>query len=196
MRRNFPRLTGLVLLGALASSPAAAHTLSSGGAGLGHGFLHPLSGLDHLLAMLAVGFWASRLHGRAVWLMPAAFVGALALGAVLGWSGSPWPVVETGILASLVVTGVLAARAVQLPTSLGLALIGLFGVCHGHAHGAEIPAAAAPALYGLGFVLATVALHAAGVGLGLAATATGRPALARAAGAGVAAAGLWLFVAG
>lgn len=194
MGHSILRLAGLAVLAVLASNPAAAHTFGAGGAGFGHGFLHPLSGLDHLLAMLAVGFWASQLHRKAMWLTPAAFVGALMLGAGLGWSGLSWPAVETGIIGSIIVIGLLTACAARLPTAFGLTLIGLFGLFHGHAHGAEIPEAVAPVLYGLGFVLATVLLHATGMALGLTAAAIRWPALTRAAGAGVAAVGLWLLV--
>lgn len=170
--------------------PAAAHTFGATGAGLAEGFLHPLGGWDHLLAMLAVGVWAAQLGGRAVWAAPAAFVGGLVLGAVLGMAGVELVAVETGILASLVVVGLLIALAVRLPLPGGLALVALFGLVHGHAHGTELPEAASPLLYGIGFVSASILLHAIGVALGTAARRWALPLLPRLGGGAVAAAGL------
>lgn len=175
----------------LAAGPAAAHTFGAEGAGFAAGFGHPLLGFDHLLAMVAVGLWAGQLGGRAAWLVPAAFVGALAAGAGMALAGAALPAVEPAILASVLALGLLVAFAVRLPAGVAMALVAAFALCHGHAHGAEMPAAASPLLYGLGFVLATVLLHAAGLALGRAATRLVLPALARAAGAAVAAAGLW-----
>lgn len=172
------------------AGPAEAHTFGAGGAGLTQGFLHPLGGWDHLLAMLAVGVWASQLGGRAIWAAPAAFVGGLLFGAILGMAGVELVAVETGILASLVVVGLLIALAVQLPLPAGLVLVACFGLVHGHAHGTELPETAAPALYALGFVSASVLLHLAGVGLGLAARRWALPLLPRLGGGAVAAAGL------
>jgi urease accessory protein len=180
---------------ALAAGPAAAHTFGAGGAAFAAGFGHPLFGLDHLLAMVAVGVWAAQLGGRATWQVPAAFVYALVLGAALALAGLPLPAAEPGIMASVLALGLLVAFAVRLPASAGMALVALFALCHGHAHGAEIPAAANPLLYGAGFVLATVALHAAGVALGWGGARLLSPLLARAAGAAVATAGLWALLA-
>lgn len=175
---------------ALASGPAAAHGLDAAGGGFAAGFGHPLLGLDHLLAMIAVGLWASQLGGRGLWQVPAAFVVMLAVGAGLALAGVPLPAVEPGIMASLLVLGLLVAFAVRLPTAAGMALVALFALCHGHAHGAEMPAAASAWLYGGGFVLATAALHATGAVLGWAAS----PRLTRAAGAAVAGLGALLLV--
>jgi urease accessory protein len=158
------------------------------------GFSHPLAGLDHLLAMVAVGLWAAQLGGRAIWQVPAAFVGALALGASLALAGVAVPAVEPGIMASLLVMGLLIAFAVRLPAAVGTALVAVFAVCHGHAHGTEMPMASAPLLYGAGFVLATAALHALGVALGWAGARLVSPALTRAAGAAIAIAGLWALL--
>ena len=194
MGRNAPTRTALVAALAFAASPAEAHTFGADGAGFAAGFGHPLLGLDHVLAMVAVGAWAAQLGGRATWQIPAAFVYALVLGAALALAGLPLPVVEPGILASVLAFGLLIAFAVRLPAPVGMALAAMFALCHGHAHGAEMPLAADPLLYGAGFILATVALHAAGVALGWAARLLS-PALTRAAGAAVAAAGLWTLLA-
>jgi urease accessory protein len=182
-------------LAASAAGPAAAHTFGADGAGFAAGLGHPLFGLDHLLAMVAVGVWAAQLGGRATWQVPAAFVYALVLGAALALAGLPLPAVEPGIMASVLALGLLIAFAVRLPAPSGMALAALFALFHGHAHGAEIPAAADPLLYGAGFVLATVALHAAGIALGWGAARLLSPALTRAAGAAVATAGLWALLA-
>lgn len=178
----------------LTSGSALAHSFGAQGAGFAAGFGHPLLGLDHLLAMIAVGLWASQLGGRAVWRVPAAFVMALALGALLAVLGMSLPAVEPGIMASMLVVGLLIAFAVRLPTAAGMAIVALFALCHGHAHGAEMPVAAQPVLYGLGFVLASALLHGAGVGLGLTMARLATPRLTRAAGAAVALAGAWALI--
>jgi urease accessory protein len=185
------RAGAMALATALASGPAAAHTFGAEGAGFAAGLGHPLFGADHLLAMVAVGLWAAQLGGRAVWQVPAAFVVALVAGALLALAGVGLPAVEPGIMASVLVLGLLVAGAVRLPAAAGMALVGLFALCHGHAHGAEMPAAADPALYGLGFVLATGFLHALGLALGFVAARQAAPAAARCAGAAIAVAGLW-----
>ncbi len=176
----------------LVAAPAAAHTGAAAGAGLAHGFAHPLGGLDHLLAMVTVGVWAAQRGGRAVWALPAAFVGMMLAGGSLGLSGVALPGVEGAVLASVIVLGAVVALAARPGLPLGLAIVGAFGLFHGQAHGAEMPAAAAPALYAAGFVAATALLHAAGVGAALAAR---RGLLLRAAGAAVAASGVVLAAA-
>lgn len=195
MGRNASLRLGLVAAAwALAVRPAAAHTFGAEGAGFVAGFGHPLLGIDHLLAMVAVGLWAAQLGGRALWQVPAAFVVALAGGAVLALAGIGLPAVEPGIMASVLVLGLLIAFAVRLPAGAAVALVALFALAHGHAHGAEMPQAANAALYALGFVLATVLLHATGATLGWATARVLLPSLARLAGAAVATVGLWGLV--
>ncbi len=161
MKRTF--LAALLLA---IASPAMAHP--------GHGvsgFAHPFSGADHLLAMVGVGVWASLLATRrpsALWLVPAAFVGMMLVGAAAGFAGINLPIVEAGIATSVLVLGVLIVAAVRLPTAAAMALVGLFAIFHGYAHAIEAPAGDV-ALYMLGFVAATILLHALGAGLGLAA---------------------------
>lgn len=156
----------------LASLPgsAAAHTGMAidalGAHGLIAGFSHPFSGLDHLLAMIAVGLWAAQLGGRARWLVPTAFVGAMILGSVLGTMGIAVPWAEPGILASVLILGLLVAAGVRLPLAASALLAGVFALCHGHAHGAEMPALVAGLGYGAGFTVATIGLHVLGLGLG------------------------------
>ena len=158
------------------------------------GLTHPLTGWDHLLAMVAVGLWAAQLGGRARWALPAGFVGAMILGAVAGVSGLRPPGIETGILASVLVLGLAVAAAARLPLGGGIALAALAGLVHGLAHGAEMPLQADSLRFLAGMVTATAGLQAAGLAAGWAA---GRrqTALVRWAGAGIAAAGALLVFA-
>ncbi len=151
----------------LAAGPAGAHTGRSAG-GVVDGLLHPLTGVDHLLAMLAVGIVAvvAVPRGR-TWAAPAAFVGGMVAGGIGGLADVPLPGAEVLIVASVLLLGVAIARAVQEQTSWLLAALVIAGVAHGHAHGAEAPTAVHPALYVGGFVLATAGLHVAGIGTGL-----------------------------
>ena len=143
---------------------AEAHTFGSQGAGLMAGLTHPFVGLDHLLAMIAVGIWAGQLGGRAVWLIPLTFVSVMAAAATLASFGLLLPLMEPAIACSVLVLGLLIAGSVRLPTSVGVLLVSLFAVFHGYAHGLELPQAASPILYGAGFVLATALLHGLGIG--------------------------------
>ena len=143
---------------------AEAHTFAAQGTGLAAGLAHPFIGLDHLLAMIAVGIWAGQLGGRAVWIVPLTFVSVMAAAAGLGSLGFSLPMVEPAIACSVLVLGLLIACSIRLPTIAGVGLVGLFAVFHGYAHGLELPQAASPILYGLGFVLATTLLHGLGIG--------------------------------
>ncbi|WP_421694348.1 HupE/UreJ family protein [Aestuariivirga sp.] len=147
---------------------AHAHTGAGDASGFVHGFSHPFSGLDHILAMVAVGLYAAQRGGRALWLVPLAFVGMMAVGGVLGVYGVNLPLVELGIAASVIVLGAAVAFEVRLPTAAALGLVGFFAIFHGHAHGAEMPADAAGLSFAAGFMIATAMLHGLGVGLGLA----------------------------
>jgi urease accessory protein len=130
------------------------------------GLSHPLFGLDHVLAMVAVGLWAATTGGRAVYLVPLAFVAMMGGGFLLALIGAPLPFVEPAILASVIALGLLIAAAVKLPTSMGMIVVGLFALFHGFAHGGEV-GAATYLEYGLGFAVATALLHLAGLGIGL-----------------------------
>lgn len=166
-----------------------------GDGSFGWGVLHPVTGWDHLLAMVAVGLWAGAIGGRAVWAVPAAFVSAMVGGAVLALAGVAVPGVEQGIAASVFALGLLVALGKGLPAALAVAWVAIFAVFHGAAHGAEMPAGASAAAYIVGFALTTALLHAAGVGAATLATRTATPAAARLAGVAIAAvgAGMWLF---
>jgi len=159
------------------------------------GFGHPLGGLDHVLAMVAVGLWATQLSGRALWLVPLTFVLTMAVGGLLGFLGIPLPMVETGIAGSVLILGALVALASRLPLVASMALVGLFAIFHGYAHGAEMAVESSALWYGLGFMLATATLHALGIGIALAAG-RGVPArLVRVGGAAIAASGMLLLAA-
>lgn len=187
---------GMAVLGFLAAGGAEAHVFGAWGGGLGEGFFHPIGGLDHVLAMVAVGLWAAQLGGRALGALPAAFLSMMAVGGLFGGAGIPLPWVEAGAAASVVVLGMAVAWALRWPMLAGLGLVGLFALYHGHAHGAEIPQTAAPALYAFGFLAATALLHGAGIALGrLAASRLIGPKLLRGTGAAVAAAGVVLWMA-
>jgi urease accessory protein len=162
--------------------------------GFANGFAHPLSGLDHLLAMTAVGLWAAQRGGRALWMVPLAFVSIMAFGGMLGMAGfGQIPLIEQAIAASVLVLGIFLAVAARLPMWASILVIGLFAVFHGYAHGAEMPATASGLLYGLGFVLATVTLHLLGIGVGLAAQRTNSMKMVRCAGVAIAACGIYLL---
>lgn len=152
----------------LTTVPALAHVGMGHVDTLGHGFMHPLGGIDHVLAMVAVGLYAGSLGGRALWLVPLTFVGTMILGGVLAYLGFPLPLVEMGIGLSVIVMGLAIALGVRLPTVAAVALVGLFALFHGHAHGTEgIGLGLAFLPYAAGFVVATVSLHLAGIVLGL-----------------------------
>ncbi len=178
-----------VLVAFLSPGLALAHGGADGG-GLVHGLMHPLSGLDHVLAMVAVGVFAAQLGGRATWAVPAAFAGMMAVGGLMGAVGVGLPWVEAAIGLSVLALGLLVAGGVRMPVAAAMALVGAFAVFHGHAHGMEMPAGAGALQYGIGFIAGTAALHAVGLALGLA---TG-PRMARLAGAGTALAGLGLAI--
>lgn len=156
------------LFAVLLPTSAFAHVGVGDASGFGHGFAHPMSGFDHILAMVAVGIFAAQLGGRALWLVPLAFVSTMIVGGALGIAEISVPFVEIGIGLSVVVLGLAVAFALPLPTTIAMALVGFFAIFHGHAHGAEMPETASGLAYGAGFVIATSLLHAAGIGLGLA----------------------------
>lgn len=156
-----------------APSIAMAHTSADPSASLAHGFVHPVGGIDHLLAMIAVGTLAFILGGRARWLVPVTFVVMMALGGLLGMQGVTIPFVEVGIAVSVIVLGLALSLRWKAPTAAAMATAGLFAIFHGHAHGAEMPFDAAGLSYAFGFMAATVLLHGLGIGLGAAVSRTG-----------------------
>lgn len=159
----------LILFSFLVLPTAAfAHTGVGGAHDIAHGFMHPLLGLDHILAMVAVGILAACLGGRALWLVPASFVLVMALAGVAGAVGVNIPYVEIGVVCTVIVLGLMIAFGMRLPLSAAVALVGFFAIFHGHAHGAELPEDSSGIAYGVGFLFATAMLHALGIGIGLA----------------------------
>jgi urease accessory protein len=150
----------------LVPTAALAHSGVGHVHGFAQGFLHPLGGVDHVLAMVTVGVFAWQLSGRALWLVPATFVLAMAAGGALGIAGVELPLVEFGIAASVVVLGAIVAFKIKAPLAVAMGLVGAFAVFHGHAHGTEMPPDALGAAYAAGFLLATALLHAGGIALG------------------------------
>jgi urease accessory protein len=150
----------------LTPAVAFAHTGVGDTSGFVHGFGHPISGLDHVLAMLMVGVFAWQLGGRALWLVPTTFVAVMAICGALGIAGIGVPFVEIGIAVSVVVFGAAVAFDLKAPTVAAMGVVGLFAVFHGHAHGAEIPESAGGVAYAAGFMIATALLHLAGITAG------------------------------
>ncbi len=182
----------------LAATPALAHTGAGTVSGFASGFGHPIGGLDHLLAMVAVGILASQQGGKSVWLLPLSFVGMMIVGGILGVANVALPFVELGIVGSVIVLGAVIALGKHLPTGAAMALVGLFAVFHGHAHGTEMPATASGIEYGIGFAVATAALHAIGLGLGMLVKKLAEkaaPVAVRAGGGAIAAVGVFLLAA-
>jgi urease accessory protein len=189
MRNSTRFLTAIFLLAA--SSTALAHP-GHNVSGFAAGLMHPFSGLDHLLAMVAVGLWAAQGGGRKIWLLPATFMTMLAVGSSIALQWHSLPLVESGIAASVLALGLLIALSLQLPAALSVAITALFGLLHGYAHGLELPRSAAPAEYALGFLAATATLHLSGITLGFA-TRQNYALLSRLLGVAIAASGAYLL---
>jgi urease accessory protein len=161
-----PRL--LLLLSALLfPSLVLAHAAEGLAGGFASGFMHPLLGWDHVVAMVAVGLWGAFLGSPAIWILPVVFPLVMAFGGALGVIGVPVPAVETGIAVSAVVLGLMVALAARPPLSVAAVIVAAFAIFHGHAHGTELPEAATPLAYSIGFVIATGLLHLAGIAFGL-----------------------------
>jgi len=153
--------------GALLITPAWAHEQRGQAAGFLTGLRHPVSGLDHVVAMVAVGIWGAQLGVPAIWLLPLTFPPVMAFGGFLALLGVPLPGVEIGIASSAIVLGAMVACAARPPLWLAAVVVGFFAVFHGHAHGTELPAGESGLLYSVGFVVATGCLHTIGIGIGL-----------------------------
>ena len=163
----FVRAGFVALLWSATTSGALAHAAEGIAGGFVSGFAHPFLGLDHVVAMLAVGLWGAFLGQPAIWLLPVIFPLVMAIGGALGIAGVPVPGVETGIALSGVVLGLLVALAARPPLWTAALIVGVFAVFHGYAHGTELPEAAGAEAYAVGFVVATGLLHLAGIAFGL-----------------------------
>jgi urease accessory protein len=176
--------------GVLLASPAFAHVERGQAIGFVSGLRHPWSGLDHVLAMIAVGLWGAQLGNPAIWILPVTFPMVMSLGAMMGLLGIPLPGIEIGIAVSAILLGAMVAGEVRPKMLVAALLVGFFAIFHGHAHGTELPAGQSGMLYSMGFVIATGCLHAIGITLGLVHRwPAGRLAL-RAAGGGIAGMGV------
>lgn len=185
-------LVTLVLLGA--SGVVEAHTPGLPHMDFATGLAHPLSGLDHSLAMVAVGLWATQIGNRALWLVPLTFVLTMAMGGFFGFLGIPFARIETGIAGSVVILGLLIAIATRLPLMASMALVGVFALFHGYAHGAEMAAGSSALWYSLGFMLATALLHGVGIGIGWATQTSDSRQWLRLGGVAIAASGVMLLI--
>lgn len=186
------RLLLAIGLTVASTAPAFAHLNPEEHGSFMAGFSHPLFGMDHILVMIAVGLWAAQIGGRAFWAVPAAFVTMMAIGFGLAVAGVSLPFVEPVILASVVALGLLVAMAVRLDPAISAAIVAVFALFHGHAHGGELGAAGALP-FAVGFVIATALLHVAGIALGLGiGRIAGGAALTRALGGATALAGVAL----
>jgi urease accessory protein len=155
-----------IMLSCLVAGPAWAHFGEAAHAGWSEGFAHPFSGIDHVVAMVALGVWAAQLGRRALWLIPLTFPASMAVGAALALQGVALPFAEDGVAISVAVLGVVLAVTSRPGLAAALGAAALFGLFHGYAHGVEMPFAAAPKLYALGFMSATMLLHGIGIALG------------------------------
>lgn len=179
---------------ALLPQSAAAHIIQGAQGGFGSGFAHPLTGPDHFLAMFAVGLWGAQMGGRSVWTLPVTFPLIMVVGGIIGMAGLPLPAIEIGIALSIMALGLAIALAWRPAEWIALILIAYFALCHGYAHGAELPLSADPADYAIGFVLATGMIHLFGIGVGLGLNKPVGGRLARGLGALIGAGGIYFLV--
>lgn len=179
----------------LVAQAAWAHTETVAGGGFIRGFLHPFNGGDHLLAMVAVGIWGAVLGAPLLWVLPVTFPMLMVFGAVAALAGLTLPAIEPGIAGSVVVLGAAIAAFWRAPVPAAIAVVGFFGFLHGFAHGRELPAAASPAAYATGFVLASGLLHGTGIAIGLVRSLPRGDVVLRVVGAAIALVGAWLLVA-
>jgi urease accessory protein len=162
----FSRAMSVAVVVFLCIQNALAHPQKGEAVGFLTGFRHPISGLDHVLAMVAVGLWGAQLGAPAIWLLPVAFPLVMSVGGMLGLIGVPLPGVEYGIALSAILLGATVLFEIRPPLAAAAALVGFFAIFHGHAHATELPPGQSALLYSMGFVIATGSLHALGIGIG------------------------------
>jgi urease accessory protein len=178
---------------ALWTGPAFAHPQKGQALGFLTGFVHPISGPDHVLAMVAVGLWGAQLGAPAIWVLPVAFPMVMATGGMLGLMGVHVPWTEYGIAASAILLGSAVMFEIHAPIALAATLIGVFAICHGYAHGTELPPNQSAVLYSMGFVIATGCLHGVGIGIGTVYRWAWGQRLVRTAGAAIAGGGIFFM---
>ena len=189
-RLVFPIAAATLLALVGSSAPVHAHVQTGEASGFLTGVGHPVSGLDHVVAMIAVGLWGAQLDAPALWLLPVTFPMMMALGGLVGLLGVPLPGLEVGIAASAVVLGLVVMFALRPPLAVAVALVAVFAIFHGHAHGTELPPGQSALLYSMGFVVATGCLHGVGIAIGVIHRWRWGQTLLRAVGAVVALAGI------
>lgn len=187
-------ISKLAILWLFLPSIAFAHTGVGQTTGFMHGFSHPFGGADHLLAMVAAGLWGSQIGGKTIWIVPCTFVSVMMIGGFLGFSGVPLPYIEEGMVASVLMLGILIAGAFKLPLRYSTSIVGFFAIIHGHAHGAEMPGTVGGVPYTAGFALATAMLHLVGMGLGIPLQKTNLQMINRFAGGAIALSGIYLAI--
>lgn len=193
MMKKIPSWPVTAALGLMVAAPVLAHTEGGQVTGFLAGLLHPASGLDHVVAMVAVGLWGAQLGAPALWILPVVFPLVMALGGLLGLLGIPLPGVEIGIAASALMLGGAIMSGKRWPIAVAAVVVGVFAIFHGHAHGTELPAGQSGLLYSLGFVIATGCLHAIGILIGSIHRWPSGAAALRFAGGGIAACGAFFF---
>jgi urease accessory protein len=186
--------SAITFIALLAWSAAQAHSDQVSTGGLMAGYLHPLTGLDHLLAMVAVGIWGATLGAPLIWMLPIAFPLMMVVGGVLAIVGIPLPYVELGVALSVLVLGVAIALRWRASLALAVSIVAAFGILHGYAHGSELPGAASPVAYAAGFVMSTGLLHLAGIAFGALEKHALGTRLVRVAGSAIALTGAWLVI--
>ena len=194
-RDSLPGMALLILASALlAPATVLAHNPAGVAGGFASGFMHPLAGVDHILAMVAVGIWGAQLGAPAIWALPIAFPLVMSVGGAMGVRGVPLVGVEIGIAASALLLGLMIFSEARPPLAAAALLVGFFAIFHGYAHGTELPHAANPLAYGVGFIIATGMLHVSGIGLGLVHRWPRGARALRLVGGGISLAGLFLLV--
>ena len=171
-----------------------AHQTGDVAGGLLSGFLHPITGLDHVVAMVAVGLWGAQLKRPAIWLLPIVFPMIMAFGGSLGVAGVPVPGIEIGIAVSAIVLGMMVLFAIKPPLWMAIVIVAFFAIFHGHAHGTELPGSAQPLAYGVGFVTTTGLLHVSGIAIGTIYKWKQGQVVVKALGAGIGLVGLYFLI--
>jgi urease accessory protein len=187
------RRIAILLMLAMESQLAFAHTQKGEAVGFLTGFRHPISGLDHVLAMIAVGLWGAQLGNPAIWVLPVAFPMVMAFGGMLALMGVPLPGTEYGIAISAILLGACVLFEFRPPLPVAAILVAFFAIFHGHAHGTELPPGQSALLYSIGFVIATGCLHGVGIAIGTVHQWKMGQAIVRAAGGIVAVGGLYFL---
>jgi urease accessory protein len=167
-RQFWTYFTTAIVLTVIFSETAQAHILTDETGGFWQGISHPIGGLDHILAMVAVGLWSAQIGGRAIWLVPITFISTMILGGLLAMTDISLPFIETGIVASDFIMGALILVSARFSLPVSAAIVGFFAIFHGYAHGTEMPATASGLSYSIGFALATCCLHLLGIAIGVA----------------------------